>query len=60
MNNIDEYIKLPEGDTWNDKLIKSYDIDYTIEKGFRKGNYIIILCLNFVILHKFNIFKINL
>jgi hypothetical protein len=37
LNNIDEYIKLPENDTWNDKLIKSCDIDYTIERGTKKG-----------------------
>ena len=37
LNNIDEYIKLPDNDTWNDKLIKSCDIDYTIERGTKKG-----------------------
>ena len=37
LNNIDEYIKLPENETWNDKLIKSCDIDYTIERGTKKG-----------------------
>ena len=37
LNNIDEYIKLPEGDIWNDKLIKNVDIDYTIERGLKKG-----------------------
>jgi hypothetical protein len=37
LNNIDEYIKLPENDSWNDKLIKSCDIDYTIERGTKKG-----------------------
>ena len=37
LNSIDEYIKLPEGDTWNDKLIKNADIDYTIERGLNKG-----------------------
>jgi len=37
LNNIDDYIKLPESDTWNDKLIKSCDIDYTIERGTKKG-----------------------
>ena len=36
LNNIDDYIKLPENDTWNDKLIKSCDIDYTIERGTKK------------------------
>ena len=37
LNNIDGYIKLPENETWNDKLIKSCDIDYTIERGTKKG-----------------------
>ena len=37
LNNIDEYIKLPDNDSWNDKLIKSCDIDYTIERGTKKG-----------------------
>ena len=45
LNNIDEYIKLPEGDVWNDKLIKDCNIDYTIERGLKKVNYIFILCL---------------
>ena len=29
-------MKLPEGDTSIDKLIKSWDIDYTIEKRLKK------------------------
>ena len=37
LNHIDDYVKLPESDTWNDKLIKSCDIDYTIERGTKKG-----------------------
>ena len=37
LNNIDEYIKLLDGDVWNDKLIKDCDIDYTIERGLKKG-----------------------
>ena len=37
LNHIDDYIKLPESDSWNDKLIKSCDIDYTIERGTKKG-----------------------
>ena len=37
LNNIDEYIELPEGNTWNDKLIKKFEIDYTIERGLKKG-----------------------
>ena len=37
LNNIDQYIKLPEGDKWDDKTIKDCDIDYTIERGLNKG-----------------------
>ena len=37
LNNIDEYFKLPEGDTRNNKLIKTCDFDYTIELRFKKG-----------------------
>ena len=37
LNNIDEYLKLPENDKWDDKTIKIVDIDYTIERGLKKG-----------------------
>ena len=37
LNNIDEYVKLPEGDKWDDQTIKNVDIDYTIERGTKKG-----------------------
>ena len=37
LNNIDDYIKLPESDKWDDSTIKSCDIDYTIERGTKKG-----------------------
>jgi hypothetical protein len=37
LNNIDEYIKLPDADVWDDKLIKDCNIDYTIERGLKKG-----------------------
>ena len=36
LNNIDDYIKLPDDVSWNDKTIKSCDIDYTIERGTKK------------------------
>ena len=48
LQNVDKYITLPEGHTWNDKLIKSCDIDYTIEYKSKKSN-----CLHIHIL--FNI-----
>ena len=37
LNNVDEYINLPSTDQWNDTTIKSCDIDYTIERGTKKG-----------------------
>ena len=37
LNNVDEYINLPENDKWNDDFIKNVDIDYTIERGLKKG-----------------------
>ena len=37
LNNIDQYINLPETDKWNDETIKDCDIDYTIERGSKKG-----------------------
>ena len=37
LNNVDAYIKLPENDKWDDETIKNVDIDYTIERGTKKG-----------------------
>ena len=37
LNNVDQYIKLPENDKWDDETIKNVDIDYTIERGTKKG-----------------------
>jgi hypothetical protein len=37
LNNIDSYVNLPEGDQWDDDKIKQADIDYTIERGLKKG-----------------------
>jgi predicted AAA+ superfamily ATPase len=37
LNNVDEYINLPENDKWDDDTIKNVDIDYTIERGLKKG-----------------------
>ena len=34
---MDQYLKLPEGDQWNEDKIKNVDIDYTIERGMKKG-----------------------
>ena len=36
LNNIEKYIKIPAGD-FNDDKIKSCDIDYTIERGNKRG-----------------------
>ena len=37
LNNVDQYIKLPEGDKWDEDTIKDVNIDYTIERGLKKG-----------------------
>jgi len=37
LNNVDQYIKIPEGDKWDEDTIKNVDIDYTIERGMKKG-----------------------
>jgi len=37
LNRIDEYINLPQGDKWDDDTIKDADLDYTIERGTKKG-----------------------
>ena len=37
LNKIDEFINLPQGDKWDDETIKDVDIDYTIERGTKKG-----------------------
>ena len=37
LQNLDKYAILPEGQTWNENLIKNCDIDYIIEKGTKKG-----------------------
>jgi len=33
LNNIDQYVNLPEGDVWNDETITDVNIDYAIELG---------------------------
>ena len=38
LNKIDEFINLPQGDKWDDETIKDVDIDYTIERGTKKGH----------------------
>jgi len=37
LNNVDQYLKLPEGDKWDEATIKDVNIDYTIERGLKKG-----------------------
>jgi len=37
LNNVDQYINLPPDDKWDDATIKDVDIDYTIERGTKKG-----------------------
>ena len=37
LNNVDQYLKLPETDKWDEDTIKDVNIDYTIERGLKKG-----------------------
>lgn len=37
LENIQDYINLPEGTPWDDTTIKDVDVDYTIERGTKKG-----------------------
>jgi len=37
LNNIEQYINLPETDKWDDNFIKDIDIDYVLERGQKKG-----------------------
>ena len=37
LNNIDQYVNLPPTDKWDDDTIKDVDVDYTIERGGKKG-----------------------
>ena len=37
LNNINDYVKLPECIEWNDDTIQDVDIDYVVEKGLKKG-----------------------
>ena len=48
LENIDNYVKLPEGVTWNNDTIEDVSIKYTIEKGQKKN------CLH---VHIFLVFK---
>jgi hypothetical protein len=42
LNNVDQYINLPATDKWDDQFIKDIDIDYVLERGQKKDNYIFI------------------
>ena len=57
MKIIDEYIKIPDTDRWNDEIILIFYFIYTIERGYKKVNYILILCLRLDILQKLNYIK---
>jgi hypothetical protein len=37
LNNVEQYINLPETDKWDDHFIKDIDIDYVLERGQKKG-----------------------
>ncbi len=46
LENIQEYVNLPDGVTWDDQTIKDIDIDYTIEKGMKRGQLHIHILFN--------------
>ena len=54
LNNIENYVNLPEGDLWNDDTIKDIDIDYTIERGTIKNQLHIHILFKFKHLQKYN------
>ena len=37
LNNLDQYIKFPNGDDWQTADINDVDVDYVIEKGTKKN-----------------------
>lgn len=47
LNNIQEYINLPDPKDWTDEKIKDVNIDYTIERGLQRGHLHIHLLLKF-------------
>ena len=48
LENIQDYVNLPDGVTWDDHTIKDVDIDYTIEKGMKRGQLHIHILFKFV------------
>jgi hypothetical protein len=48
LENIQNYVNLPDGVTWDDQTIKDIDIDYTIEKGMKRGQLHIHILFKFV------------
>ena len=52
LNNIDQYVNLPPTDKWDDNTIKDADIDYTIERGGKKGQLHIHILFKFKHLSK--------
>ena len=48
LENIQNYVNLPGGATWDDQTIKDIDIDYTIEKGMKRGQLHIHILFKFV------------
>ena len=47
LNNIDQYVNLPEGDKWDDETVESIDIDYVIERGTKRNQLHIHILLKF-------------
>jgi light-regulated signal transduction histidine kinase (bacteriophytochrome) len=47
LNNIQDYLNLPDPSDWSDDKIKDAKIDYTIERGNKKGHLHIHILLKF-------------
>jgi hypothetical protein len=47
LNDIDQYITLPEKDKWDEKTIEDANIEYTIERGSKKGHLHLHVLLKF-------------
>ena len=48
LENIQNIVNLPDGVTWDDQTIKDIDINYTIEKGMKRGQLHIHILFKFV------------
>ena len=48
LENIQDYVNLPDGVIWDDQTIKDVEVDYTIEKGMKLGQLHVHILFKFV------------